>query len=212
MVVLPPLAALAEPGLDINVAEDRAIASHLGERPYLFYPVANHRHSHLAFLVEVLASLRRSVPDLALVLTCNLDENHAVVDAVSRHCLSQDVVVVVKRICEETKAWLYGRAAALCLTSTSEGQCPPQLLEALHYETPIVATRLRAIDEVLGESASGLALCEPLDLAAFVEGLSHVIAHPGDTRQRRQAARRHMAGLTGTDGFAAAFCDALLDG
>ena len=211
MVVLPPLAALAEPGLDIDVAEDRAVASRLGARPYLFCPAANHRHSHLDFLVEVFASLRRSVPDLALVLTCNLDENRAVADAVSRHDLAQDVVVL-KRICEDTKAWLYGRAAALCLTSSSDGRCPPQILEALHYETPIVATRLRAIDEALGASARGLALCEPLDLSAFVERLSHVIAHPIETRQQQQAARGHMAELARADSFATAFCNALLEG
>jgi len=36
LMILPPLASLAEPGLDIDVAEGHAIASRLGARPYLF--------------------------------------------------------------------------------------------------------------------------------------------------------------------------------
>lgn len=210
MVVLPPLVALAEPRLDINVAEDRIIASRLSRRPYLFFPGANHRRNHLAFLIDVFAALREKIQDLALVLTCNLDEDRDVADAVCRLGLSQEVIVL-NSICEEAKAWMYEHAAALCLVSPSDGRCPPQIFEALHYETPIVATRLPAIEETLGESAEGLALCEPLDLSAFVDGLSRVIAHPANARQRQRAARQRGAELTRAEVFASAFCEALLD-
>ena len=63
---------------------------------------------------------------------------------------------------------------ALSFTSTMEGNFPPQIIEALHYDTPVVATRLPQIEEVLEEECNSLLLCSPKSIADFVNGLGIV--------------------------------------
>ena len=72
---------------------------------------------------------------------------------------------------EDMMRWLYENTAALCLTSVAEGNFPPQVLEALNYGAPIVATRLPTITEIAKDKADRLLLCDPLDLTAFTRGV-----------------------------------------
>ena len=75
---------------------------------------------------------------------------------------------------------------ALCLTSTLEGNFPPQVREALEYGTPVVATRIAPIVEALGDVAADLLLCAPLDLADFCTNLTQALKHPADILARQE--------------------------
>ena len=169
---LPLLGSDAE--LDIDLFEREQIESKLAGRPYLFYPTANRPNKQFAFLLTVFAELRAIYPDLALVLTGDLASVPGVAALAQRFDLS-DHLVFVSRVSESALAWLYRHCAAVSLTSTLEGNFPPQVREALANDAPLVATRLPMITEVLGELADDLMLCPPMDTHAFVRALSAAI-------------------------------------
>ncbi len=143
-------------------------------RRVIFYPTANRPNKQLAFMLQLFALIRMEHPDLLLVLTCNLGAVPAVARAADRFELNENLITMPS-IDESSLRWLYENAAVLCLTSTSEGNFPPQVLEALVYGTPVVATRLPTITELLGDRADDLLLCSPLDLGDFRLKLSQAL-------------------------------------
>jgi glycosyltransferase involved in cell wall biosynthesis len=172
-----PLLAGALPGLNDNERVD--LEQLLVPRRFLFYPTANRPNKELAFLLHVFQELRSEQPDLKLALTCSLSsyppvEETARALGLSAGGLSTDDIVLFQGAHEGTLRWLYENALALSFTSTMEGNFPPQIIEALHYDTPVVATRLPQIEEVLKEECDSLLLCSPKSIADFVNGLGIV--------------------------------------
>lgn len=137
---------------------------------FIFYPTANRPNKQLSFLIRVFSCALIHRPDLRLVLTCSLDSVPGVVDTVNRFEIA-DRITLKQQASDEEMAWLFTHSSALCLTSTAEGNFPPQLREALFFRTPIVATRLPVITELLKEREEELLLCRPLDLVDFVDKL-----------------------------------------
>jgi glycosyltransferase involved in cell wall biosynthesis len=154
--------------LDEN--NERDLHNRLGDRQFLFYPTANRPNKQISFLLRLFARLLITRPGLGLVLTCDLGSVPVAAQAADEYGLWNQITFV-SRIGEAALRWLYEHAAALCLTSTVEGNFPPQVLEALNYRTPVVATRLAPILEVLGDLSEHLFLCRPLDLADFEDKL-----------------------------------------
>ncbi len=166
--------------------ERRALASKLAGRRFLLYPTANRPNKQIAFLLRLLAVLRMTEPDLVLVSTCNLNSVPAAAEACARFGLENDVILM-PGVDEGSLRWLYENTAALCLTSTLEGNFPPQVREALEYGAPVVATRLAPITEALGSAADDLLLCAPLDLEDYRHKLATAL-HDREVvleRQRR---------------------------
>ena len=172
--------------LELTADEKWALQSKLGGRRYLLYPTANRPNKQIAFLLRVLAVMRIDEPDLMLVTTCSINSVPAAAEAFHRYGLESDVVFL-PGVDEGSLRWLYENAAALCLTSTLEGNFPPQVREALEYGTPVVATRIAPIVEALGDAAADLLLCAPLDLADFCTKLNQALLNPAEilTRQER---------------------------
>jgi hypothetical protein len=82
-----------------------------------------------------------------------------------------------------------------------EGNFPPQIIEALHYDTPVVATRLPQIEEVLEEECDSLLLCSPKSIADFVNGLG-IVARSFEIVQSGQLfAKRKVLGWNNTNRF-----------
>jgi glycosyltransferase involved in cell wall biosynthesis len=154
--------------LDEN--DERDLHNRLGDRQFLFYPTANRPNKRISFLLRLFARLLITRPGLGLVLTCDLGSVPGAAQAADEYGLWNQITFV-SRIGEAALRWLYEHAAALCLTSTVEGNFPPQVLEALNYRTPVVATRLPPILDVLGDLSQHLSLCRPLDLADFEDKL-----------------------------------------
>jgi glycosyltransferase involved in cell wall biosynthesis len=82
-------------------------------------------------------------------------------------------------------------STALVVPSWYEGFGLPAL-EALACGTPVVASDLPALREVLGDQAD---LVTPGDPAALADALARTLDDPGDER-RRAARRTHAAGFT----------------
>ncbi len=166
-----------------------------GCRPIVFYPTQNRPNKNLAFLMEVLAELTgatmdRGTGDAAapiLVLTCSLDDYPPVRQAFDRLALGPHVVFVHGASDQDLK-WIYQAAACVVLTTTMEGNFPPQILEALAYDTPVVAGRIPLITEELGGHSDCLLLAETNDRDDFVRKIRHALEKPSAVRARQKHA------------------------
>ena len=101
-------------------------------------------------------------------------------------------VVFMQGATDSVVGWLYENASLLCFTSTMEGNFPPQVFEAMTYGTPIVATRLPLITEVLKGDSEKLLLCEALAKEEFVESVHWALENPEEVRERQQTAYQRV--------------------
>src|SRR5262249_18919807 len=155
-IVVAPLPLLGRKrATAVGLAERCILEKKAGGEPFLFYPTANRPNKKIAFLLRLLAHVRLARPKLRLVLTCNLDDYPAARAAAQNFDL-MDHISFLPGASESALRWLYESAAAVCLTSVVEGNFPPQILEAMNYDAPVVATRLPTITEILGEDSSRL--------------------------------------------------------
>ncbi len=181
------------------------IIDHLDGKRFICYPTQNRPNKQIALLLEIFAEVLKTHPELHLVLTCSLDsfpearrtyerlagdEDEATEpdaenagDSPSRFA---DQVLLFEAISDQELAWLYRHASLLCLTSTMEGNFPPQIFEALTFGTPVVATRLALITEILQEHSDDLLLCEPLAKQEFVNNVLRALEHPDEVRDRQK--------------------------
>jgi glycosyltransferase involved in cell wall biosynthesis len=136
--------------------------------------------------MQLYARLQRQMPTLGLVLTCDL-ASYAPVDEIVSKLGLREKITLLPRSSEGVLRWLYRNASLLCLTSVMEGNFPPQVLEALSYGTPVVATRLPTITELLGDDERDLLLCEPLDFEDFLAKIQFAFDNGAEVldRQRR---------------------------
>jgi glycosyltransferase involved in cell wall biosynthesis len=166
-----------------------------GDRPILFYPTQNRPNKNLAFLMEVMAELAagkvrhgaQDGPAPVLVLTCNLDDYPPVRQAFDRLALGPHVVFA-HGASDHDLQWIYKKAACVVLTTTMEGNFPPQILEALAYDTPVVAGRIPLITEELGDYAERLLLARTNDRDDFVSKIRQALEKPAAARARQKQA------------------------
>lgn len=173
-VVVAPLPFLgADRALDLTREEQNLVLMRLAGRPFLFYPTANRPNKNLKCLFEAFSRLRLARPDLGLAMTCDLYSYPPAAEAAKRLGLLDDIHLF-PRASEGLLRWFYQNSVALCLTSNLEGNFPPQVLEALNYGAPVVATRLPMITEVLGDMSDQLLLVSPNDAAGFANAVEVV--------------------------------------
>ena len=125
------------------------------------------------------------------MLTCDLASFPPAAQAAHQYGLT-DQITLLHGLSEPALRRLYEKAAALCLTSTLEGNFPPQIVEALHYGTPIVATRLPTISEALGRLCENLLLCRPLDLTDFIDKTDFALKNRSDVLARQKAVLNYV--------------------
>ncbi len=81
-----------------------------------------------------------------------------------------------------------GRAAALVLPSICFENCPKALIEAFAKGTPVIASRLGALQEMVDDGIAGL-LFAPGDAGELAAALRRLVASPAARREMRGAAR-----------------------
>ena len=159
----------------------------IGEGEYLFYPTQNRPNKQIAFLLRLFAKLVKDRPKLKLILTCGLDHVPEAREVYNSLGL-KDSVVLLSGVPDEELAYLYEHAAVLPLTSTMEGNFPPQVFEALTAGTPVVATRLPLITEILGNDSDSLLLCQPLNETEFLAKIWWALEHREQVLQQQKIA------------------------
>lgn len=90
-------------------------------------------------------------------------------------------VHLVDKVPHEKLALWYGAADLFCLATRGEG-CPNVVLEALACGTPVVITRVGAVDELIEPGVNGL-LIEPQAISSFGAEVQRGLEQPWDRRQ-----------------------------
>lgn len=137
--------------------------------------------------IDALAELRASHPQARLLIVGKGPERERLQSQARAHGLADAVTFVGPVPNEELARW-YSAADVLLLASSREGW-PNVLLEAMACGTPVVATRVGGIPEVVAESCAGRLFDrrEPSGIAAAV---GELLAHLPDREAVRQYAGR----------------------
>ena len=143
-------------------------------------------HKNLERLIDAFVALRRGgVDDVGLLLTGTEASRYATLRrAVHRHNLRRHVRFLGYQT-TDTLAVLYRLAEVFVFPSLYEGfGLPP--LEAIASGTPVVASNVSSIPEVLGDAAI---LVDPYDSEAIADGIRRVLE---DARLRADLCRRGL--------------------
>ncbi len=174
----------------------------IGDRRIVILPAATFPHKGHMFLLRLLAE-RWTDPHLCLVLTGGAGLAEAEVAAeIERLGLSKRVLRL-GRVSGDDRDGLIRMAEALVLPSQYEGFGAP-LIEAMSLGTPIVASDVTAVPEVVGDAG----LCLPLDIDAWGPALELVAGRRGELvaagvrRAQRYSCERSAAALLGAYGVA----------
>lgn len=156
---------------------------------YIFYPTQPRPNKNLSFLLRVFESLVQRGHDLRLVLTCKLDPDPKAL-AAFRLMSCPERVVFMPHVSDELLSRLYRHAALLCFTSLAEGNFPPQIQEAIVYDTPVVSPKLGFVTERIPKQLSdALVLCRANDLDEYVDACEFVLGNRALVLDRQRQLR-----------------------
>jgi glycosyltransferase involved in cell wall biosynthesis len=205
-----PLPLLMPKAQIASAGELDRVTQSLAHVKYLFYPTQNRPNKNLDFLLKVFAEVRRRFPDLRLVLTCRITDRPETVEAFEELGL-QPYVYFFQDSTDAELAWLYQNAVGCSFTTTMEGNFPPQVLEALHFQVPIVAVRFPLITEFLGPLSDSLLLCNELDPVEYVEKTVFALENRAVVLERQKAVYQKILNDEGSEKFASEVARMLQD-
>ena len=174
----------------LGVPEDRVRVIHLGvdletftpsdepREEFLFYPANRWLHKNHERLFGAFTILRRTRPELRLVLTGYGHERHPVPAGVE----------VLGRVPLEHLVHLYRTASALVYPSLFEGFGIP-IVEAFATGCPVAAANTSSIPEVAGAAA---VLFDPASAEAIAAGVEKLLADPAPYAERGLMLARHF--------------------
>ena len=211
--VIAVSAALREAMVELGTPPDKIQVIPNGVDPQRFEPVdrqAARRHLGLPaegqaivqvgslisskgprLLIAALAEIAPRFPDLRLYLLGEGSLRKKLESLVRENGLEQRVLLVGSRPNEELKFW-YSAADLTCLASLREGM-PNVVLESLACGTPVVATRVGGVPEILISSELGL-MAEP-----NVQSIAMALKSALETSWDREALVRHARTRTWTE-------------
>ena len=182
VVVVPHGIPTSERALEATPVDDlRARLALPG--PVIVYPAITYTHKNHVVLVEALARLARSQPDLRLVLIGGRGPAEADLTTHIDRLGVRALVVRPGRVSDADRNGLYALATALAFPSRYEGFGAP-VLEAMRFGCPVLAADTTALPEVVGEAGILLPPDEP---DAWAKAIEQLIVD-GDERDRLIAA------------------------
>ncbi|CAN5267449.1 glycosyltransferase family 1 protein [soil metagenome] len=149
-------------------------------------------HKNLAAAVEVLALLRRDLPDLQLVVAGGADPGWERVLRRAEALGVREAIHERDEVGDEELRCLYGRCTALLFPSLYEGFGLP-LLEAMACGAPVVASNRASIPEVVGDA--GL-LADPEEYAAMAAAVLRLEREPELRQALVRRGRERAASFT----------------
>ena len=137
-------------------------------------------------LMEAMVAVRVQIPDARLVVAGDGPYRDALERRAVELGLSEAVEFTGVRDAEELRE-LHARSGVFCLPSFAEG-IPVVLMEAMALGTPVVATRVMGIPELIEDRVSGR-LVRPGDVQGLAGVLLEVLERPCAARPLADAAR-----------------------
>jgi glycosyltransferase involved in cell wall biosynthesis len=153
--------------------------------PYVLHVGDLHERRNLPMLVEALLAARRAATTapLSLVLAGTDRGVGDTIRAMAARAGARDAVVLLGSVTERRLRALYRGAAALVYPSFYEGFGLP-LIEAMACGTPVIASNVTSIPEVVGD---GGVLLDPADTGAWTMAIV-AVANDQPVRARLRAA------------------------
>jgi glycosyltransferase involved in cell wall biosynthesis len=139
--------------------------------PYVFYPANGWPHKRHGLLFQAIKLIRRTRPDVRLVLTGWQNPGYIEALAKQHHCGPDDFVQLGYVADDAQMASLYRSAEALMFSSFYEGFGMP-VLEAMQYDCPVICAPVTSLPEIAAEAALYVDSEDPAEWArAFLEEL-----------------------------------------
>ena len=124
----------------------------LGGKRFIMYVGRATPHKNLRRLIGAFEILRKSNPDLMLVLAGKFDANYHRLEALVSRKRMADAVVFPGFVSDGELRWLYDNTEAYVFPSLSEGFGLPGL-EAMVQAAPVVSSNASCLPEVYGDGA-----------------------------------------------------------
>jgi glycosyltransferase involved in cell wall biosynthesis len=144
---------------------------YLQSKSFIFYVGRPQPHKNLARLIEAFALLKKTNPDLLLVLAGKKDKMYdSFIDTAIRLGVEESVIFT-GFVSEGQLKWLYKGCKAYVFPSLSEGFGLPGL-EAMKHGAPVVSSNATCLPEIYGEAAYYF---DPLDIHDMANSINTVI-------------------------------------
>jgi glycosyltransferase involved in cell wall biosynthesis len=193
----------ADIAADFAVSPDRLHVVPLGVNTTLFKPSSRPRRpgriiaiasadtplKGVATLLHAVARLRVE-RDLELQLVAKVEPNGPTHKLIAELGIS-DIVRITSGLQDEELAALFASAEVACIPSLYEGFSLPAV-EAMASGTPVVASRVGALPEVLGTDGACAELVKPADIGELTSALADLL-ESADKRRRLGGAGRRRA-------------------
>jgi len=143
----------------------------LQSKPFLLYVGRPQPHKNLSRLIEAFAELKKSYPDLLLVLVGRRDKMYERYIKVAKRHKVADSVISTGFVSEGQLKWLYRSCRAYVFPSLSEGFGLPGL-EAMLHRAPVACSTTTCLPEIYGDAAWYF---NPLDVYDMVRTINEVL-------------------------------------
>jgi glycosyltransferase involved in cell wall biosynthesis len=155
----------------------------LQSRPFIFYVGRPQPHKNLGRLIEAFSVVKKSQPDLLLVLAGRKDKVYDSFISETQRLGIEDSVIFTGYVTEGQLKWLYRGCKAYIFPSLSEGFGLPGL-EAMTHHAPVVCSDATCLPEVYGDAAWYF---NPLDVHDIARSINEVLQN---TELRKDLIRR----------------------
>ena len=151
-------------------------------------------------LLQAVARLR-TIRDLELRLVAKVEPNGPTHKLIAELGIS-DIVHITSGLSDGELAALFASAEVACIPSLYEGFSLPAV-EAMASGTPIVASRVGALPEVLGTEGACAELVPPADVDALTRALGELLDSPEKRRNLGRAGRARAINVFSWEAVAA---------
>lgn len=143
----------------------------LQSKQFIFYVGRPQPHKNLARLIEAFSLLKKTNPELLLVLAGKKDKMYDSFIETAKNLGVEDSVVFTGFVSEGQLKWLYKGCKAYVFPSLSEGFGLPGL-EAMQHGAPVVSSNATCLPEIYGDAAYYF---DPLDIHDMASSINTVI-------------------------------------
>lgn len=203
----------ADIAADFRVSADQLHVVPLGVNTELFKPSGPRRSGRImaiasadtplkgvATLLHAVARLRVE-RDLELQLVAKVEPNGPTHKLIAELGIS-DIVHITSGLPDAELAGLFASAEVACIPSLYEGFSLPAV-EAMASGTPVVASRVGALPEVLGTDGACAELVKPADVGELTSALGDLLDSPAKRRKLGDAGRRRALDVFSWESVAA---------